>query len=72
VTFTGATVIDKPILATSSRVTSSYHYATASACGGAPQGVNCAVNNNTNTVLVNTLDGTETLADASFYVMVVP
>lgn len=71
VTFTGATVIDKPILATASRVTANYHYATATACGGAPQGVSCSVNNNTNTVLVNTLTTTG-LDDGSFYVMVVP
>lgn len=75
VTFTGATVIDKPILATASRVSANYHAVTATACGGAPQGVVCATNNNTNTVLVNTLSPTlvsADLQDSSFYLMVVP
>ena len=73
VSFTGATIIDKPVLATASRTSSSvYHYVTASPCGGPPQGVACATNNNTNTVLVNTLTEAGTLSNASFYVMVVP
>jgi hypothetical protein len=72
VSFTGATVVDKPVLATASRASNlSYHFATATPCGGPPQGVSCAASNNTNTVLVNTLT-TAALSDASFYVMVVP
>jgi hypothetical protein len=73
VTFPGANVLDKPILATASRTSNvaSLRYALASACGGPPQGVNCGVNNNANSVLVNTRDAGVT-ADSSFYVMVVP
>lgn len=72
VSFTGATIIDKPVLATASRTGAlTYHYATATPCGGPPQGVVCGANNNTNTVLVNTLT-TAGLDDSSFYVMVVP
>jgi len=71
VTFPGATVNDKPVLATGSRVGSSTDYVTASACGGAPLGLTCALSNNTNTVLVNGYDATGTADDTAFYVMVV-
>lgn len=72
VSFTGATIIDKPVLATASRAGAlTYHYATATPCGGPPQGVACIANNNTNTVLVNTLT-TAGLDDSAFYAMVVP
>ena len=72
VTFTGATVNDKPVLATGSRVGSSTDYVTASACGGAPLGLTCALSNNANTVLVNGLDAAGAFDDTAFYVMVVP
>jgi hypothetical protein len=72
VTFTGANVIDKPVLATASRVSGGVRFATASPCGGAPQGLTCVTSNNNNTVLVNTLDTTGAFSDSSFYVMVVP
>jgi hypothetical protein len=72
VTFTGANVLDKPVLATGSRLSGGTNYTTASPCGGAPQGVNCTLSNNTNTVLVNGLDTTGAFADTAFYVMVVP
>lgn len=73
VSFTGATIVDKPVLATASRTSSlTYHYVTATPCGGAPQGVACTQSNNTNTVLVNTLTEAGALSNESFYVMVVP
>ena len=73
VSFTGANVIDKPALATASRVSlSAPHFATVSPCGGAPQGASCAASNNTNTLVVNTIDAAGTFSDASVYVMVVP
>jgi len=72
VTFTGATVNDKPVLATGSRISSTTDYVTATACGGAPLGVTCGLSNNTNTVLVNGYDAAGTADDTGFYVMVVP
>lgn len=72
VTFTGANVIDKPVLASSSRLSLSTNYVTATPCGGAPQGVTCALSNNSNTVLVNGLDAAGAFSDTAFYVMVVP
>jgi hypothetical protein len=50
VTFTGATAIDKPVLASASRASNlAYHFATATPCGGPPQGVGCSASNTTNT-----------------------
>ena len=72
VTFTGANVIDKPVLATTSRLAGGPSFATATPCGGAPQGVTCSASNNSNTVLVQTLDAAGVFDDTSFYVMVVP
>jgi hypothetical protein len=73
VSFTGANVIDKPVLATASRVsTIGQHFATATPCGGPPQGVVCVASNNANTVIVNTILGTGAIDDSAFYVMVVP
>jgi hypothetical protein len=72
VTFTGANVLDKPVLATASRLSGSTNYVTATPCGGAPQGIVCASSNTSNTVLVNGLDAAGAFDDTSFYVMVVP
>ena len=72
VSFTGATVIDKPVVATVSRITSTAHTLTVVPCGGSPQGLICSASNNTNTVLVNTYDAAGAADDSGFYVMVVP
>ena len=72
VTFTGANVLDKPVLATGSRLSSSTDYVTATPCGGAPQGLTCSASNNTNTVLVNGYDAAGAADDTAFYIMVVP
>lgn len=74
VTFTGANVVDKPVVATASRASASVpvHWAMATPCGGPPQGIACAASNNQNTVLVNTLDAAGAFDDSSVYVMVVP
>jgi hypothetical protein len=72
VTFTGATVIDKPVLATASRASGGETWAMATPCGGSPQGVACAASNTTNTVLVNTLNAAGAFSDSAAYVMVVP
>jgi hypothetical protein len=74
VTFAGATVVDKPVVATASRASASVpvHWAMATPCGGPPQGITCAASNTQNTVLVNTLDAAGAVADSSVYVMVVP
>jgi hypothetical protein len=72
VTFSGANILDKPVLATASRVSGAVRFTTATPCGGAPQGVACSANNDTNTVLVNGLDAAAAFSDTAFYVMVVP
>lgn len=72
VTFTGANILDKPVLATGSRLSSTTNYVTATPCGGGPQGLACAASNNSNTVLVNGLDAAGAFDDTAFYVMVVP
>jgi hypothetical protein len=68
VTFTGATIIDKPVLVSASRLSETLPPASieATPCGGPPQGLICGTNNNPNTVLVNASVPT------AFYIMVVP
>lgn len=67
-TFTGANVIDKPVLVSASRLSGTIPPASieATPCGGAPQGLTCSQSDTANTVLVNAS------ADTAFYVMVVP
>ena len=67
-TFTGANVIDKPVLVCASRLSGTIPPASieATPCGGAPQGLTCSQSDTANTVLVNAS------ADTAFYVMVVP
>jgi hypothetical protein len=68
VTFTGATVVDKPVVVSASRLDGTIPPASieATPCGGPPQGIVCSLNNNQNTVLVNASAAT------AFYVMVIP
>ena len=74
VTFPGANVLSKPILASESRRDGTFPPGAISAtpCGGPPQGVGCSASNNANTVLVNRTNASGTLADSAFFVMVVP
>ena len=74
VTFTGATVIDKPVLVSASRLSGTFppDSIEATPCGGPPQGVACAQSNNANTVIVNAADQAGVADDTAFYVMVVP
>jgi len=71
VTFPGATVLDKPVLVSASRLSNTLppNSIEATPCGGAPQGVLCG---NTNQVLVNAADHTGASDDTAFFVMVVP
>ena len=74
VTFSGATVIDKPVLVSASRLSGTFppDSIEATPCGGPPQGVACAQSNNANTVIVNAADHAGASDDTAFYVMVVP
>jgi hypothetical protein len=74
VTFPGADVLNKPILASESRLDGTFPPGAISAtpCGGGAQGLTCTQSDNANTVLVNRTNPTGTLADSAFYVMVVP
>ena len=72
VTFTGANVIDKPVLATTSRLTGGLSFATATPCGGAPQGSHLLREQQQQYRACPNSGRCRVFDDTSFYVMVVP
>ncbi len=73
VTFPGADVLSKPVMVSLSRMDGNWPAGVVEAtpCGGAPQGVNCFMSNNINTVLVNIADAAGVSTDWAFYILVV-
>jgi hypothetical protein len=72
VTFPGANVLNKPVIATLSRVDGALRgEIEASPCGGPPQGTVCLESNNANTVLVITSSSAGASSNRAFYLTVI-